>query len=93
MSVNVYPAHVVEKTVNHADNWKDDSTMNVANANFWSLVDEYQLNHIITNVPGHISLKTLEMAMKMHQSSRYHEKLKKLCAQAHVLKARYIAFS
>jgi len=93
MSVNIYPAHVVEKTINHADNWDDDSTMNVANANFWSLVDEYKLNYIITSVPGHITLKALETAMMIHQSPRYHERLKKLCAQAHVLKARHIAFS
>ena len=93
MSVNIYPAHVVEKTVNHADNWDENSTMNVANANFWSLVDEYKLNHIITSVPGHITLKALKTAMMMHQSPRYHERLKNLCAQADVLKARHIAFS
>ena len=82
MSVNIYPAHVVGKTVNHADNWNDDSTLNLANANFWSLVDEYKLNNIITQVPRHITLKSLERAMMMYQSSRYHERLKKLCAQA-----------
>lgn len=101
MTVNIYPAHIVNKTIshvankliNHADNWDDDSTLNLTNSNFWSLVDEYKLNQIITSVPGHITLKALETAMMMHQSPHYHERLKKLCAQAHVLKARHIAFS
>lgn len=93
MSVYIYPAHVVGKTVNHADNWNDDSTLNVANANFWPLIEEYKLNHIITEVPCHITLKAVETAMMIHHSPRYHERLKKLCAQAHVLKARHIAFS
>ena len=101
MSINIYPAHVTKKeisnvvtnVVNHADNWDDDSTLNVANANFWSLLEEYKLDHLIQEVPGHIRLQTLEIAMGMHCSPRYHERLKKLCAQAHALKARYIAFS
>ena len=93
MSVYIYPAHVVGKTVNHADNWNEDSTMFVANANFWSLVDEYKLNNIISSVPCHITLKALEISMKMHRSPRYHGKLEKICAQAHKLKARHIAFS
>lgn len=93
MSVNIYPAFVTEnKVVNHADNWDDDSTMNLANGNFYSLVDELNLGHLMT-VPGHITLKALETAMQMHRSPRYHDRLKKLCAQAHVLKARHIAFS
>ncbi len=93
MSVSIYPARVIGNNVNHADNWDDDSTMNVANINFWSIVDEYELDHIITSVPGHITLKSLETSMMIHESPRYHERLKKLCAQAHVLKARHIAFS
>ena len=92
MSVNIYPARVEGKIINHADNWNGDSTMNVANANFWSLIDEYKLNHIITELPCHITLKAVETAMMMHQSPRYHERLKKICAQAHKLKARHIAF-
>ena len=92
MSVNIYPAYVVGKTINHADNWNGDSTINVANANFWSLIDEYKLNYIITKLPCHITLKALEVSMMMHHSPRYHERLKKICAQAHALKARYIAF-
>ena len=93
MSVNIYPAHMVEKQVSHADNWDDDSTLNVANANFWSLVNEYNLGHLITTVPGHIRLQTLETAMGMYNSPRYHERLKKLCAVAHIKKAKHIAFS
>ena len=93
MSVNIYPAHVVKKQVTHADNWDDDSTMNVANANFWSLVEEYKLNNIIPRVPCHIPLKALEISMMMHCSPRYHERLKKLCAVAHIKKAKHIAFS
>lgn len=93
MSVNIYPAFVTEgKVVTHADNWDDDSTMNLANANFYSLADELNLSHLM-QYPGHITLKALETAMSMHHSPRYHERLKKLCAQAHVLKARHIAFS
>ena len=101
MSVNIYPAYVTKKEisnvvtneVSHADNWNDESTLNVANANFWSLVDEYNLGHLITSVPGRIRLKTLETAMGMRNSPRYHERLKKLCAVAHTKKAYYIAFS
>ena len=92
MSVNIYPAHVVERTISHADNWDDDSTMNLANANFDSLMKELKLDHLVT-VPGHIRLKTLEVAISMHRSPRYNDRLKKLCAQAHALNSRHIAFS
>ena len=93
MSVNIYPAHVTEsKVVTHADNWDEDSTMNLANGNFDSLMKELKLDHLVT-VPGHIRLKSLEVAMQMHRSPRYHDRLVKLCAQAHVLNARHIVFS
>ena len=93
MTINIYPAYVVEgKVVSHADDWNEDSTLNLANANFYSLAKELNLDHLV-EVPGHITLRTLETAMSMYSSPRYHERLVKLCAQAHVLKARHIAFS
>lgn len=63
MSINLYPAHVVEgKVVGHADNWNEDSTMNLANANFYSLAVELNLEGFM-KPPGHMRLQTLKMAM------------------------------
>jgi hypothetical protein len=92
VSVNIYPAHTRGNEVIHADNWDDESTMNLANANFDSLMIELKLDHLVT-VPGHIRLKILEEAISMNRSPRYNDRLKKLCAQAHALNSRHIAFS
>jgi len=93
MSVSMYPAYLVEnKIISHADDWNEDCTINLAIVNFYSLTEELNLSRMMV-CPGHIRLRTLEIAMQMHQSPRYHARLVKLCAQAHVLKARYIAFS
>jgi len=92
MSVNIYPAHLMGKEIIHADSWDEESTLNLANGNFYSLADELGLRDQMQD-PGHISVKALAMALKTHHSPRYSEKLKKLIAQAEVLRANYIAFS
>jgi hypothetical protein len=90
MSVNIYPAHLMGNDVIHADSWAEESTLNLANGNFYSMADELGL---YLQDPGHITVKALAMALKTHHSPRYSEKLKKLIAQAEVLRAKYIAFS
>jgi hypothetical protein len=92
MSVNIYAAHKVGNTITHADNWDDKSTMNLANANFYSLADELGLSLLI-GPPAHIKVKTLAMALQTHHSPRYSDRLKRIIAQAEILKATYIAFS
>ena len=92
MSVNIYPAHVVERTISHADNWDDKSTMNLANGNFYSLANELGLPKVMVE-PGHIKVKTLALALQTHHSPRYSDRLKRIIAQAEILKAPYIAFS
>lgn len=92
MSVNIYPAHLLNKELIHADSWNEESTMNLANGNFYSLSDELRLGDQM-KAPGHIKVKTLAMALKTHHSPRYSERLRKLVAQAEVLRANYIAFS
>lgn len=92
MSVNIYPAYKKGDTMTHADNWENSSTMNLATANFYSLADELGLRHLMVE-PGHIKVKTLAMALQTHHSPRYSVKLRKIIAQAEILKAPYIAFS
>ena len=92
MSVNIYPAYSSKSGIYHADNWDDKSTMNLANANFYSLADELGLRDLMVE-PGHIKVKTLAMALQTHHSPRYSDRLKRIIAQAEILKAPYIAFS
>ena len=92
MSVNIYPAYGSKNGIYHADNWDDKSTMNLANANFYSLANELGLRDLMVE-PGHIKVKTLAMALQTHHSPRYSDRLKQIIAQAEILKAPYIAFS
>ena len=91
MSVNIYPAHKVGNMIFHASNWDEKSTMNLANENFYSLADELGLRDLMVD-PGHIKVKTLVMALQIHHSPRYSDRLKQIIAQAEILKAPYIAF-
>ena len=91
MSVNIYPAYSSKGIIYHADNWNDKSTMNLANANFYSLANELGLSRSMVE-PGHIKVKTLAMALQTHHSPRYSDRLKQIIAQAEILKAPYIAF-
>lgn len=92
MTINLYPAHKLGSEIIHADGWAEESTLNLANGNFYSLADELGLRDQMQD-PGHITVKALAMALKTHHSPRYSEKLRKLVAQAEVLRANYIAFS
>ena len=92
MSVNIYPAYGSKSGIYHAGNWDDKSTINLANANFYSLADELGLSKVMVE-PGHIKVKTLVMALQTHHSPRYSDRLKRIIAQAEILKAPYIAFS
>lgn len=93
MSINIYPAIITESgSVIHAADWKDEFTMNLANANFYSLAKELNMESVMI-APGHIRIKSLEVAMGMVRSPRYDTKLKDLCAKAKKLKATHIAFA
>jgi len=92
MSVNIYPAHKVGNEISHADKWDENSTMNLANVNFYSLAKELNLEHLMV-VPGHVKVKTLVMTLQITHSPRYSSRLKQIIAQAEILKAPYIAFS
>lgn len=93
MSINIYPAFIQGKTVSHADNWDDESTLNVANGNFWDLIYNLKLGIEIPEVPSTIKLKKLEAAIAANPPTRYTERLKKICAVARIKHAHLIAFS
>lgn len=92
MTVNIYPAFGSKEGIYHADNWDDNSTLNLANANFYSLARELGLSNIMVE-PGHMKVKTLAIALQTHHSPRYSDRLNQIIAQAKILKAPYIAFS
>lgn len=92
MSVNMYPAIKIGNTFDHVDAWDEESTINLANSNFYSLADELGLSDQMTN-PGSITVKAMAMAIQTHHSPRYSDRLRKLVAQAEVLRATHIAFS
>jgi len=93
MSVNMYPAMKVGREVIHVDGWNPESTLNIANNNFFSLMDYLEFPRILIDVPGTISTKALARAIKINRHPAYHDKLVKLVAQAEVLKAPLIAFT
>lgn len=94
MSVNIYPAHInADKHVVHADNWEDESTLNIANGNFYSLVDTMKMGLWMDEVPGHMPLKVLETALDKSPHTGYTERLRKICAVARIKRVNLIAFS
>lgn len=93
MTVDIYPAIKAGKHIDHADEWRDESTLNLANNNFHNLMGTLGLSHLAQEVPGSMSLKAMEMALQTSEHTRYTERLKKLCAVAHIKKATLIAFS
>lgn len=92
MSIDIYPAHVQGDNIYHAASWDEESTMNLANANFYSLARELKLEHLM-KAPGHIKTKTLKLTLQTVHSPRYSQRLNELLAQAEELKALYIAFA
>jgi len=93
MSVDLYPAYSVGKEIFHADNWDPQSTLNLANGNFYPLMDYLGFPRSMIEIPGHMATKSLAMAIKTKRHPAYHDKLVKLVAQAEVLRAPLIAFS
>ena len=94
MSVNIYPAYKdLHGAVCHADDWDDESTLNMANGNFYWLLDQLDLNAAVTQVPGTMTLKVLETALSKAAHNRYTDRLKKICAVAHIKRSNLIAFS
>ena len=94
MSVNIYPAHIdADKHVVHADNWEDESTLNIANGNFYWLTEAMGIDKQITEVPGTMKLKALEEALDKSPHTGYTERLRKICAIARIKRVNLIAFS
>lgn len=96
MTVDIYPATMTGNNIDHADDWNEDSTLNLANGNFAALFDALGIDQFAAT-PGHMKLKTFEMALTLNESNitnpYYVEKLKKICAVAHIKKAPFIAFA
>ena len=94
MSVNIYPAYIdADKHITHADNWEDESTLNIANGNFYWLIETMGIDKLIPEVPCTMKLKTLEEALDKSPHTGYTERLKKICAVARVKRVNLIAFS
>jgi hypothetical protein len=92
MSINIYPAFMKGREIIHADNWDDESTMNLANGNFYGLMEMLGLPQTV-EAPGHIKLTVMEKALDTAPWSRYNSKLLKLCAIARVKGAQCIAYA
>lgn len=92
MSINIYPAFKDGNAISHADNWDEDSTLNVANGNFYNMVDTMGISRLAT-APGSMSVKAMEMALTTSPRTNYTDRLKKICAIARIKKAPLIAFS
>jgi hypothetical protein len=92
MTIDIYPAFIQGNEIVHADNWDKESTLNLANANFFGQMDLLGMPQTVSP-PGHILLRTMEMALATAPFSPYNARLRKLCAIARVKKAHVIAFS
>jgi hypothetical protein len=94
MTVDIYPAYIRGKKIIHSDNWDEQSTLNIANANFYALIKTLGLDSVVTeSPPGHIKIRTLESALKISPETRYTERLRKICAVARITRANCIAFA
>jgi hypothetical protein len=92
MSVNIYPAFLTGKQVEHADNWSEESTLNLANGNFHSMVETMGISRLAV-APGSMKVKDMEMALVTSPKTHYTERLKALCVIARTKRAPLIAFS
>lgn len=93
MTIDIYPAFMKGREIDHADNWDDESTLNITHGNFWPMVHTLGLDSVITSIPGSIQIKTLVMALKVSPETRYTERLKKIVAIAQIKRANIIAFA
>lgn len=92
MSINIYPAFIQGKEVSHADNWDDESTLNLAHGNFYSLVEIMGISRSAV-APGTMKVKDMELALKTSPRTQYTDRLIKLCAIARIKNASVLAFS
>ena len=94
VSVNIYPAYKdLHGAVCHADDWDEESTINVANGNFYWLIESMEIDHLIPEVPSTLKLKTFETALSNSPHTSYTDRLKKICAVARIKNVHLIAFS
>jgi len=93
MSIDIYPAIVTGKTAEHADDWNDESTMNLANGNFCHLADQLGISEMRNSCTGQMKVKTMRIALQSTYRTKYHDRLNALCAKAEILNATHIAFS
>lgn len=93
MSVDIYPAKIGENgVVDHADNWSDHSTLNLANGNFYDFIYEIGLGHTAENgVPFDISVTDFRAAIEAHPFNRYTSYVIAICDKAVELNATIIA--
>lgn len=96
MTIDVYPAKLVKQTFDHADNWDDGSTMNMANGNFYGFFYELMGKHNVPDTPGHWKTKFVADSLRLNTKplpTHYVARLTRIVAQAEVLKAEYICYS
>lgn len=96
MTIDVYPAKANGNIIEHADNWNDDSTMNMANGNFYTFFSELLGDQNVPASPGMWKTKFIADSLRMNRKSlpsHYVSKLTRIVAQAKILKAEYIAYA
>lgn len=96
MTIDVYPAKVTGNTVEHADNWDEDSTMNMANGNFYWFFGELLGEQNVPGSPGLWKTKFIADSLRMNTKSLptpYVSKLTRIVAVAEILKAEYIGYA
>lgn len=101
MTINIYPAFLKDNVFTHADNWDEDSTLNIANSNFYAFFDELMKYHHgagVPEAPAYLYVKDVFNALKDNREvgirfPHYTEKLKKIVARAQVLNVRYISYA
>jgi hypothetical protein len=89
MTIDVYPAKVSDNLVEHADDWSEDSTMNMANGNFYHFFGELLGDQNVQGLPGMWKTKFIADALRMNTKnlpSHYVSKLTRIVAQAEILK-------
>ena len=96
MTIDVYPATLEKQTVNHADDWDESSTMNMANGNFYSFFSELLGTQNVPASPGMWKTKFIADALRLNTKplpAHYVAKLTRIVARAEILKAEYIAYA
>lgn len=95
MTVDVYPAYLNVREFEHADDWSDETTLNMANGNFYTFFTQLMGEQNVPAAPGYWSVDFVEKSLKnaTFAHERYSPAMWKIVDKAKELRASHICYA